>query len=559
MMRQAAAGRGVMLPKLVTTLREGYGLPQLRSDMLAGLTVAIVALPLSMAIAIASGVTPERGLYTAIVGGFLVSALGGSRFQIGGPAGAFIVLVAATTAAHGVEGLVLATILSGGMLMLAGALGLGTYIKFIPYPVTVGFTAGIATIIFASQIVPLLGLTLAGPEPGPLVEKLGAIRAALPSLEPATLALSLGAVAGLVVLKRLRPHWPRMLIVVTLAAAAAALLGMPVATIESAFGGIPRGFPLPALPRAGMAEVIAVLPNAFSFALLGAIESLLSAVVADGMTGRRHRSNMELVAQGAANIGSGLFGGFCVTGTIARTATNVRAGAQGPVAGMMHSLFLLVFVLVAAPLAGFVPLAALAAVLAVVAWDMVEKPAIRTLLGASLGDAAVLVVTFALTIFRDLSTAIVVGFALGAMLFINRMSHAVEVAEEPWTPYERREAADPDTVIYRVSGALFFGAVSAVGAALDRIGDTHRVLVIDLAGVTLVDSSAANMIEGLAAKARRRGVAVYLSGANPALRRALLAHGARPPLVRYARSIEMALAAARRRGQIGGERDEGER
>ena len=228
--------------------------------------------------------------------------------------------------------------------------------------------------------------------------------------------------AALAGLKRLRPHWPRMLIVVALAAAAAALLRLPVATIETAFGGIPQGFPRPALPRAGMAEVIAVLPNALSFTLLGAIESLLSAVVADGMTGRRHRSNMELVAQGVANVGSGLFGGFCVTGTIARTATNVRAGAQGPVAGMAHSAFLLVFVLVAAPLAGFVPLAALAAVLAVVAWDMVEKPAIRVLLRASWGDAAVLLVTFGLTIFRDLSTAIVVGFALGAMLFINRMS-----------------------------------------------------------------------------------------------------------------------------------------
>jgi SulP family sulfate permease len=552
MARQAAAASGVMLPKLVTTLREGYGPPQLRADLVAGLTVAIVALPLSMAIAIASGVTPERGLYTAIVGGFLVSALGGSRFQIGGPAGAFIVLVAATVAAHGVEGLVLATMLSGGMLMLAGALGLGTYIKFIPYPVTVGFTAGIATIIFASQIVPLLGLTLGGAEPGPLVEKLGAIWAAMPTLNVATLALSLGCVAALAGLKRWRPHWPRMLIVVALAAAGAALMRLPVATIETAFGGIPQGFPRPAPPRAGMAEVIAVLPNALSFTLLGAIESLLSAVVADGMTGRRHRSNMELVAQGVANIGSGLFGGFCVTGTIARTATNVRAGAQGPVAGMAHSGFLLVFVLVAAPLAGFVPLAALAAVLAVVAWDMVEKPAIGVLLRESWGDAAVLLVTFGLTVFRDLSTAIVVGFALGAMLFINRMSTAVAVEEAPGEPYARLEGADPETVVYRVSGALFFGAVSAVGAALDRIGDAHKVLVIDLAGVTLVDSSAANMIEGLAAKARRRGVAVYLSGASPALRRALLAHGARPPMVRYARSVEAALAGARRRGQIGG-------
>ena len=400
MIDQIAAPRGVFLPKLVTTLREGYGLTQLRADLLAGLTVAIVALPLSMAIAIASGVEPQRGLYTAIVGGLLVSVLGGSRFQIGGPAGAFIVVVAATVAAHGVDGLILATLLSGLMLVAAGLLGLGTYIKFIPYPVTVGFTAGIAAIIFASQIVPLLGLTLPGPEPGPLLEKVPAIRAALPTLNPATLGLSLAAIAALVALKRLRPHWPRMLIVVALAALAVWALGLPVATIGSAFGGIPQGFPAPALPVPTLDQTLGVLPNALTFALLGAIESLLSAVVADGMTGRRHRSNMELVAQGIANVGSALFGGFCVTGTIARTATNVRAGAHGPVAGMAHAGFLLVFVLVAAPLAGYVPLAALAAVLAVVAWDMVEKPAFRALL-ATRGDAAVLLVTLGLTLFRD--------------------------------------------------------------------------------------------------------------------------------------------------------------
>ena len=269
------------------------------------------------------------------------------------------------------------------------------------------------------------------------------------------------------------------------------------------------------------------------------------------MTGRRHRSNVELVAQGVANLGSALFGGMCVTGTIARTATNVRAGAHGPVAGIAHSGFLLVFVLVAAPLAGYVPLAALAAVLAVVAWDMVEKPAIRALLATSRGDTVVLLVTLGLTLFRDLTEAIVVGFALGAVLFINRMSRAVAVrpAEEAAAPY-REEGADPQAVVYRITGAVFFGAVSAVATALDRIGDTHRVLVLDFSGVTLFDSSAANMIEGLAAKARRRGVAVYLSGTAPDFRRALLAHGARPPQVRYAPTIEAALAGARRRGDL---------
>ncbi|MFT3974289.1 MAG: SulP family inorganic anion transporter [Amaricoccus sp.] len=546
--------RAPFLPKLVTTLAEGYGPAQLKADLPAGLTVAIVALPLSMAIAIASGVAPERGLYTAIVGGFLVSALGGSRFQIGGPAGAFIVLVAATVTAHGLDGLVLATMLSGVMLAAAGLLRLGTFVKFIPYPVTVGFTSGIAALIFASQIVPLLGLTLAGKEPGPLVDKLPALWAAGPTANLATVAVSLTCIAALLGLKLARPHWPRMLIVVAAASLACWALGLHVATIGTAFGGIPRGLPSPALPDVSLAKVVAVLPAAFSFALLGSIESLLSAVVADGMTGRRHRSNTELVAQGIANVGSALFGGICVTGTIARTATNVRAGAYGPIAGMSHALFLLVFILVAAPLASYVPLAALAAVLALVCYDMVEKPAFAALIRSSWGDATVLLVTLGLTLFRDLSEAIVVGFSLGAVLFIHRMSKSVEVREHGRDPYRQAEGADPEAVIFRVTGAMFFGAVSAVGAALDRIGDEHRVLVVDLGGVTLVDSSAANMLEGLAHKAQRRGVAVYLTGASPELRRELLSHGLRRPLVRYAANIEAGLAAARRRGELGPEK-----
>ena len=293
-----------------------------------------------------------------------------------------------------------------------------------------------------------------------------------------------------------------------------------------------------------------MLPAAFSFALLGAIESLLSAVVADGMTGRRHRSNTELVAQGVANVGSGLFGGFCVTGTIARTATNVRAGAHGPVAGMAHAGFLLVFILVAAPLAAYVPLAALAAVLAVVAWDMVEKPAFRALVTSSWGDAAVLLVTLGLTLFRDLTSAIVVGFALGAVLFINRMAGAVAVEPEDRAPYRTEEGADPQAVVYRITGAMFFGAVSAVRRRSTASATSTGCWSSTSRGVTLIDSSAANMIEGIAAKARRRGVAVYLTGTSRELRRELLSHGARRPLVRYARTIDDALAAARKRGEL---------
>jgi len=545
-------------PKLVTVLREGYRLSHLRADAIAGLTVAIVALPLSMAIAIASGATPAQGLYTAIVGGFIVSALGGSRFQVGGPAGAFIVLVAATVMAHGMDGLILATILSGFMLAAAGFLRLGTYIKFIPYPVTVGFTAGIAVIIFASQIRDMLGLTLAGPEPGPLLEKLPVLWQALPGFDPATVALALATIVLIVGLKRWRASLPEMLIAVTAASLVAWAFDLPVATIGSQFGGIPSTLPLPSLPEISLERVLAVLPSAFAFTLLGSIESLLSAVVADGMTGRRHRSNCELVAQGLANIASGLFSGICVTGTIARTATNVRAGAHGPVAGMLHAVFLLLFMLVAAPLASYIPLASLAGVLAVVAWNMIEKHAIAMLLRASWGDAAVLSVTFLLTIFRDLTEAIIVGFALGSVLFIHRMSTVTAVATHiPFVSedeaddgdrpsYDETAANDPSVVIYRISGVFFFGAAASIGSVLDRISDAHRVLVIDFSAVPLVDATAANTIEVLAHKAARRDIRVVLTGTSKAIRHELFLHGIKPPLVRYERSIDSALSKLRR-------------
>ena len=561
MTRQTAARASfaeLFTPKLVTVLREGYGLRHLRMDAVSGLTVAIVALPLSMAIAIASGATPAQGLYTAAAGGFIVSLLGGSRFQIGGPAGAFIVLVGTTVAAHGMDGLILATLVSGVLLALIGFLRLGTFIKFIPFPVTVGFTAGIAMIIFASQLRELLGLTLPGPEPGPLIEKFPVLWQALPTLSPWALALSLGTAGVILGLKALRPHWPGMLIAVALAAAATALLGLPVATIGSKFGGIPNMLPAPSLPEMSWAKLIAVLPAAISFTLLGAIESLLSAVVADGMTGRRHRSNCELVAQGVANVGSALFGGFCVTGTIARTATNVRAGAHGPVSGMLHAVYILVFMAIAAPLAAFIPLAALAGVLAIVAWNMVERSAISVLLRSGWGDAAVLSATFFLTIFRDLTEAIIVGFALGSVLFIHRMSQATAVetdtpfvgedmadSAQPRGSYDDAIAANPDVVIYRITGAFFFGAAASIASVLDRIQDTHKALIIDFSAVPFLDSTGAHVMEGLASKTARRGVSLFVSGANPGIRQALLTHGVRPPAVQFTASTAEALSRFR--------------
>lgn len=542
-------------PKLITVLREGYGLAQLRADAIAGLTVAIVALPLSMAIAIASGASPAQGLYTAIIGGILVSLLGGSRFQIGGPAGAFIVLVAATVQQHGMDGLLLATILAGVMLVLIGFLRLGTYIKFIPYPVTVGFTAGIAVIIFASQIKDLLGLKLSGAEPGSLLEKLPVIWDALPGTDVTTVVLSGLTILIIVGLKHLRPHWSGMLIAVACAATATAMLDLPVSTIGSVFGGIPGSLPVPSLPEITVAKIQAVLPNAIAFALLGAIESLLSAVVADGMTGRRHRSNCELVAQGVANVASGLFGGICVTGTIARTATNVRSKAHGPVAGILHGVFLLLFILIAAPLASFIPLACLAGVLAVVAWNMIERHAIITLLRSSRGDAAVLLTTLLLTVFRDLLEAIVVGFALGSVLFIRRMSNIADVeSDTPFVAEDRADsqvsvpqdgtalAGDPDIVVFRISGVFFFGATAAFGSVLDRIGDTRRALVIDFSAVPFLDSTAANTLAGLVQKVRGRGGNIVFCGTKHDIRRDLFVHGMKPPMVHYEADIDQAVA-----------------
>jgi SulP family sulfate permease len=545
-------------PKIVTVLRERYGFADLRADITAGLTVAIVALPLSMAIAIGSGVTPDRGLYTAIVGGFLISLLGGSRFQIGGPAGAFIVLVAATVERHGVDGLLLSVIMAGIFLVAAGYLRLGTYIKFIPYPVTVGFTAGIAVIIFASQIHDLLGLTLAH-EPGALIPKVEALWGALATVNLAALGVAAIAVAAMVGIKHWLPQWPNILIAVVLAALLTYFLALPIETIGTRFGGIPSTLPAPQLPPLSIEKLQAVLPDALAFALLGAIESLLSAVVADGMTGRRHRSNCELVAQGFANIASGLFGGIVATGTIARTATNVRAGARGPISGMFHSAFLLTFMLVAAPLASYIPLAALAAVLAVVAWNMAEKHAFVTLIRSSWGDAAILLATFLLTIFRDLTEGIVVGSAIGAFIFINRMAHMTRVEfHGPLAaddlpdlagmrkPYDARLASDPDVVVYRISGAFFFGAASTVGAVLERIADQHKGLVLDFSTVPFLDSTGANVIAGVVRKAARNGVKVYLTGSSFDVRKELANHGVASPAVTILARIEDAVGAVHR-------------
>jgi sulfate permease, SulP family len=354
-------------------------------------------------------------LYAAIVGGFLISALGGSRFQIGGPAGAFIVLIAAVVGRHGYDGLLLATLMAGAIMILLGILRLGGLVRLIPQPVLVGFTAGIAVIIFASQIRELLGLAIVS-EPAALLPKLAAIGAAIPTTQPLTVVVAALALAVIVLQRRYRPAWPGFLIAVGIAAALTFALKLDVATIGSRFGGVPSGLPAPALPDISAERMLRILPDALAIALLGAIESLLSAVVADGMTGRRHRSDGELVAQGVANMAVACFGGMPATGTIARTATNIRAGAKGPVSGMLHAVYLLLFMLVAAPLAFHVPLAALGAVLAVVCWNMAERREFAHLLTASWRSALVLSTTFLLTVLVDLIAGIGAGVVVAAAL-----------------------------------------------------------------------------------------------------------------------------------------------
>ncbi len=418
-MPQGASTAHLLQPKLIAILREGYGWDTLRRDAVAGATVAVVALPLSMAMAVASGVPPQHGLFTAIVGGFIVSALGGSRFQIGGPAGAFIALISASVLQHGLPATLLAVMMSGALLIVLGALRIGALVRHIPHAVTVGFTAGIAITIAASQIKDFAGLTLARAEPASLLMKLELLAESLPSSSFASLALGVATCALIFAFRRWRPTWPGMLIAVALASVAAAALHLPVATIGARFGAMAHGLPMPGVPPMSWALVGVMAPTALSFALLGAVESLLSAKVADGMTGRAHRSNMELIAQGAANIASALFAGISVTGTIARTATNIRAGAKTPVSGMLHAVFLLAFMAIAAPLAGYIPLAALAGLLLVVCWTMAEKAEFARLLGAW-PTALVLLATLGATLVLDLTAGIVLGCCVAAVLALLR-------------------------------------------------------------------------------------------------------------------------------------------
>ncbi len=413
-------------PKLLTVFRDGYSAAIFRADAIAGLTVAIVALPLAMALGIASGASPDKGLITAVVAGFLTSALGGSRVQVGGPTGAFVVVIFNVIASHGYDGLLIATLLAGFILILAGVLRLGQMIKYIPHPVVTGFTAGIAVIIASSQVKDFFGLAI-DKVPADFLPKWQAYLGAMSSASWATICVGVGALAIIVGLRKLAPRFPGFLIAVVASSLAVALLKLPVDTVGSRFPDIPAGLPMPSLPEISLSKISAVLPSAFTIAFLAGVEALLSAVVADGMAGTRHRSNQELIGQGVANLGSALFGGLPATGAIARTATNIRSGAKTPVAGMMHAAFLLLFILFGTDLMAYVPMAALAAILFMVAWGMSEYQRFLVLLRMPNSDRAVLLLTFALTVLVDLTVAIAVGVTLASLLFMARMAQAVEV------------------------------------------------------------------------------------------------------------------------------------
>ena len=491
-------------------------------NIVAGLVVGVVALPLAMAFAIASGARPEQGLYTAIVAGLLVSAFGGSRLQIAGPTGAFIVILAGITARYGIDGLQVATFMAGLMLLALGLTRMGTIIKFIPDPVITGFTAGIAVVIWVGQWQYFFGLS--APAGEHFHEKFLGMLQSLPGLDPLTTLMA--AVSLLVVIYSARvpglARVPGPLVALVLATVVQSAFRFDgIATIGSAFGGIPAGLPAPRLPDLSFRHMIELIGPAFTIAMLGAIESLLSAVVADGMAGTRHDSNQELVGQGLANIVAPIFGGFAATGAIARTATNVRNGGTGPLAGIVHAITLVLVLLALAPLAVNVPLAALAAILFVVAWNMADVRHFASMLRrAPRADVAILLVTFALTVFADLVVAVNVGVILATLHFLRRMSSAVEVrqASEQELGEELQRAGiaslPPGVLVYAVEGPFFFGAVENFERALAGTHTDPRVLIIRLRWVPFMDITGLQTLEEAIRDLHRRGVRVMLSGAN---------------------------------------------
>ena len=511
----------MLVPKSLTTLRS-YDRSQFSADVVAGAIVGIVALPLAIAFAIASGVTPDRGLYTAIIAGFLISALGGSRVQIGGPTGAFVVIVYGIVQRFGIDGLIVATLMAGVILIVLGVARMGAAIKFIPHPVVVGFTSGIAIIIFSSQVKDFLGLKVAN-LPAEFIPKWRVIASHLDSIDITTAVISMLALAIMLVWPRVSRRIPGPFVALIVTTVVARVFNLPVETIGTRFGAISASFPHPVVPHVTLDQLSGLVAPAFTIALLAAVESLLSAVVADGMIGGRHRSNMELVAQGIANIVSPLFGGIPATGAIARTATNVKNGGRTPVAGMVHALTLLLITLFFGRWAALIPLATLAAILVVVSYHMSEWRTFRGELTAPKSDVVVLITTFALTVIVNLTVAIEVGMVLAAFLFMRRMAEVTNISvvtreladedgDDEGDPNAVRDRSVPDGVeVFEINGPFFFGAAEQFKDTLNEVARKPKVLIIRMRAVPAIDATGLHVLQELARRYRREGTLLLLS------------------------------------------------
>jgi len=518
-------------PKLFSLLKEGIGKKQISKDILSGIIVGIVALPLAIAFAIASGVSPEKGLITAIIAGFVISLLGGSRVQVGGPTGAFIIIIFGIVQEHGVGGLTIATFMAGFMIIGLGVLKLGNYLKFIPYPLIVGFTSGIAVVIFSTQIKDFLGLEM-GEVPADFVEKWEVYFQNLGSTNWIALTIGLGTVLISLNFYRITTKIPGSLVAIVLATLAVQSFGLPVETIATKFGDIPNTIAMPRVPHINFGVIQELIEPAIAIALLGAIESLLSAVVADGMIGGRHRSNMELVAQGVGNVFSALFGGIPATGAIARTATNVKNGGRTPISGMVHALFLLLVMLLFAPVAKLIPMSCLAGILVVVSYHMSEWRNFRALLKSNRMDIVVLLTTFFLTVFFDLILAIEIGMILASFIFMKRMSEATTIdnaenlfgtiAQSGDQMFEEELPFIPrDTMLYEINGPLFFGAAQKFQEFLTDLQQEPKVLIIRMRNVPFIDATAINRLKELGQILKARGTTMIISGANRTVREEL--------------------------------------
>lgn len=506
-------------PKLLSVIKK-YDRKQFGKDVMAGLIVGIVALPLAIAFAIASGVSPEKGLYTAVIAGFIISAFGGSRVQIGGPTGAFIVIVYGIVQTYGVNGLIIATFIAGVMLILMGIARLGSVIKFIPHPLIIGFTSGIALIIFSSQVKDFLGLKM-GAVPADFIDKWQSFIQNIQTINSAATLLAVVTIVTILLWPKVTHKIPGSLIAILITTAAAYFLHLPVETIGSRFGSIPSSLPSPVIPHLDFATVKQLIQPAFTIALLGGIESLLSAVVSDGMIGSTHKSNMELVAQGAANIFSSIFGGIPATGAIARTATNVKNGGRTPIAGMVHAITLLLIMLFAGKWATYIPMATLAGILVIVAYNMSEWESFLSVFKGPRSDVIILLTTFFLTVLIDLTVAIEIGMVLAAFLFMRNMIQSSEVnilSKE--TDEDEREGEDESSLnnfiipgeaeVFEINGPLFFGAAHKFKDAIKFIEKTPRVLIIRMRKVPIIDATGIRTIEEVYKESKHRGTKLIL-------------------------------------------------